>query len=357
MVFGDLDSQLKSDTATTGSTSSPAASPARPRPSTSGTASTSSSATSTTLSAIHQAHSELSTLWTEQKGRIITAWAELSIKELRVQKCKDAFAGLVPQTLQGQRDYPEVRRHFRALFPSVRLSQTTPVLIRPCSRSHSSVRTSSLPTRTSSTSSPPAPSVPPPSSPSTFDHVRASTVLKSRAPPPPPTSRYNYMAGPPPPRQPAEPPLSEYLQILETDGSPSYGEVVAFNRGNPTRLIEAQKKIEVGEACKLAEGELMLERQRILYTGALRAAKSLLELTEEDDEVDEDAVEEYEGRVKARDYAGREEYRIERVEETVKGFLGYAEDHLEFLRTDSECAWLFPPSFSFVTSRLHEKRY
>ncbi|GAA5909646.1 hypothetical protein JCM6882_008454 [Rhodosporidiobolus microsporus] len=232
--------------------------------------------------------------------------AEMAIGDVRKQKVKEALAGVVDlKTRDGQREYPELLSHTLSTGSNLLDLISARALRAPAAFAFH------------------------------LDHVRAQTVLKSRQPPPPPRSLYGYAA--PRASQTRVRPLSEYMQILELPDQPAYGEVVTFNAGNEQRQSDAKKKIERGEACTKEEGELMLERQRVLYLGALSAAQGLLALSEgEEDEVDEEAVEEYEARVKARDYAGREEFRLERVEETVKGFLGYAEDHLEFLRGDSE---------------------
>jgi hypothetical protein len=139
--------QLRSDSTTfhtAGSSPSPAPSPARPRPSTNP-----SSPLSSKLRAIHLAHSELSSLWAAKKGRIITAWADLSIKELRVQKCKEACNGLVPVGLEGQRDYPEVR--FLDVFFLSAVGSAKRLIRHYVVGTHSSVPTSSPPPPTSST--------------------------------------------------------------------------------------------------------------------------------------------------------------------------------------------------------------
>ncbi|GAA5864470.1 hypothetical protein JCM8547_005554 [Rhodosporidiobolus lusitaniae] len=259
------------------------------------------------LTAIHSAHSALSELWHTSRGKIITAWAEISIKDLRVQKCRDAFSGVLAPSLQSQRDSPELK-------PDT-LSQHSHLLDLISSRALRA--------------------------PSVFafhlDHVRAQTVLKSRQLPPLPTSSSRFpgftASSSYPPR---EKPIGEVMQILPMHGK-TYGHVTSVRKTDPTAQREATDTLSRGEACRIEESRLMLERQRVLYTGALRAARALVQLSEEGGgEVDEEAVEEYEGRVKSRDHAGREEYSIERVEETVRGFLGYAEDHLHCLREDVE---------------------
>ncbi|GAA5820289.1 hypothetical protein JCM11251_005559 [Rhodosporidiobolus azoricus] len=262
------------------------------------------------LNSIHSSHSTLASLWADpvKRGRIITTWAEMAIQDVRKQKVKEAFQGVVDlRTRDGQREYPELIL--------ATLSQHSNLLDLISCRALRN----------------------PPAFAFHLDHVRAQTVLKSRQPPPLPRSPlYGFGLRARPPPAPAPKPLHEFMQILELPDGPAYGEVVSFNAGNSQKQLDAKKMLEAGEACTMEEGNLMLERQRVLYLGALRAAQSLLSMNDEDDEVDEDAVEEYESRVKARDYAGREEFRLERVEQTVKGFLGYAEDHLDFLRNDSE---------------------
>ncbi|GAA5943802.1 hypothetical protein JCM10213_007721 [Rhodosporidiobolus nylandii] len=259
------------------------------------------------LAAIHESHASLRDLWANEKGKIITAWAECAIKDVRVAKVKEAFRGIEGFKVGGReegREFPELRPDTLATHSNLLdLISSRALRAPPAFAFH-------------------------------LDHVRAQTVLKSRQPPPPPRL-YGY--GVPRPAPAPQAPLSGYMQILERSSgdSATFGEVVTFNAGNSQKQHDAKKKIAHGEACTLAEGELMLQRQAVLYTGALNAARVLLQMNP-DGEVDEEAVEEYEARVKGRDYAGREEYRLERVEETVRGFLGYAEDHLEFLRTDSE---------------------
>lgn len=116
----------------------------------------------------------------------------------------------------------------------------------------------------------------------------------------------------------------------------SYGQVVDVDVSN-SEALEARKKIlEKGDACELEDGVAMLERQIQSYGAALRMAKLLVELGD-DGEVNQSSVDEYEGCVKNRDYTGRDEYSIQRVEQIVLSSKAYAEDHLEFLQTDPEC--------------------
>jgi hypothetical protein len=126
------------------------------------------------------------------------------------------------------------------------------------------------------------------------------------------------------------------MNILD-DERDLYGKITQTDPDSPEAKSACDRLFEVGEAVKVDVGEMMLERQRVLYVGALRAARVLLDLAGEDAEVDEEVVAEYEEQIKSREYAGREDYSLDRVEEIVRSSMAYSEDYYEFLRTDGEC--------------------
>ncbi|GAA6034043.1 hypothetical protein JCM8097_000664 [Rhodosporidiobolus ruineniae] len=278
-----LEKQLKGDLSTPApqlsrSTSSPSVVPA-PAPS-------ADSPLAEQLTAVHEAYGALTGLWANEKDRLITAWSDLAIKDVRKAKAKDVCEGVVEMgRLDVQREYPELRPDILATGSNLLDLISARALRDPATLAFH------------------------------LDHVRAATILKAREPAPPrlPSSLYGYTPAPAP--RP-EAPFSEYVQILPNPKA-AYGDVVTFNAGHAARLAEAKKAIENGEACKLAEGKLVLERQKVLYEVALRAAKMLQQLNP-DGEVDQEAVEVYEASVRGRDYAGRDEYDLDRVEETVK---------------------------------------
>lgn len=130
---------------------------------------------------------------------------------------------------------------------------------------------------------------------------------------------------------------SAIMNIIGDGNNDSYGKVRLVERGLSKFRRECDRLLEVGEAVRLEVGEVLLERQRVLYLAALRAAHSLIDLAGEDAEVDEEAVARYEDQPKAREYAGCEDYNLDRLEMTVRSSLAYSEDFYVSLRTDGEC--------------------
>jgi len=130
------------------------------------------------------------------------------------------------------------------------------------------------------------------------------------------------------------------MHVLD-DSSGLYGKITEIDPNSEASKATCDKLFDVGEAVKVDVGEVMLERQRVLYLGALRAAKVLLELAGEEPEIDQDVVTEYEETIKSREYAGREDYSLDRVEEIVNSSMAYSEDYYEFLRTDGECKFRY----------------
>lgn len=89
------------------------------------------------------------------------------------------------------------------------------------------------------------------------------------------------------------------MNILD-DERDLYGKITQTDPDSPEAKSACDRLFEVGEAVKVDVGEMMLERQRVLYVGALRAARVLLDLAGEDAEVDEEVVAEYEEQIKSR---------------------------------------------------------
>ena len=170
--------------------------------------------------------------------------------------------------------------------------------------------------------------------PATFAHqldaIRARTIVAARQPPPPAEVLFGIVPRPP------EEPVKAYMNILD-DGDDLYGQVIQVDLNSPESRSTCDRLLDIGEAVKAEVGEVMIERQRVLYVGALRAARVLLDLAGDDPEVDEEVVAEYEEQIKSREYAGREDYSLDRVEEIVRSSMAYSEDYYEFLRTDGEC--------------------
>ncbi|GAA6019940.1 hypothetical protein JCM10207_003344 [Rhodosporidiobolus poonsookiae] len=266
--------------------------------------STDSTSSSDPLTAVHSTHSALSSLWTRSSTRLITAWADTAIQSVRVQLVKQACAGVVDLSKRDvQRAYPE-------LVPST-LAHASNLLDLISARAIHPPQDMAL----------------------HLDVARARVALGLE-----PSSRSSRSsAAPGTKKEEGEGQVKEYMQLVELPTSVArYGDVVPIRSASEEKA--ARRLLERGEALLPREGTAVLERQRVLYTVALRAARALEALApaEHDEGVDEEAVERYEGRRKAREYVGRERYSAGKVEETVRSFLGYAEDHLEFLRTDSE---------------------
>ena len=167
-----------------------------------------------------------------------------------------------------------------------------------------------------------------------LDAIRARTVVASRRPPLSPSQLLGLAP------RPVDPPIKAYMHVLD-DSSNLYGKITEIDPNSEESKATCDKLFDVGEVVKVDVGEVMLERQRVLYLGALRAAKILLELAGEEPEIDQDVVTEYEETIKSREYAGREDYSLDRVEEIVNSSMAYSEDYYEFLRTDGECKLSF----------------
>ncbi|GAA6012809.1 hypothetical protein JCM10207_005368 [Rhodosporidiobolus poonsookiae] len=112
----------------------------------------------------------------------------------------------------------------------------------------------------------------------------------------------------------------------------TYGEVVSLD---PTSLADKElyaQRVRNNEACTVAEAEVLLERQRVLYLVALRAARLLF--TAHPTANDLTSTRNYRMDVIARRYAGRDGYKRDRVEVLAKELEQAASEDLETLKTD-----------------------
>ncbi|KAL8276873.1 hypothetical protein RQP46_010701 [Phenoliferia psychrophenolica] len=123
---------------------------------------------------------------------------------------------------------------------------------------------------------------------------------------------------------------STYISMLPSE----YGLVKAVNWSVRDEVKARQKSFDRGDACEREDGEAMLKRQVDYYAIALAVVKGLIESG--DGKVCEEVVEEHRRRQKSKVYAGKPTYSIELVEENVRSAKAYAEDHLDFLRTDPD---------------------
>lgn len=133
-----------------------------------------------------------------------------------------------------------------------------------------------------------------------------------------------------------------------------YGKPVDHHTETAAAATGTQQKILDGDACGIHEAVPMFERQVELYRVALQISKEMLLDTK--GEPDQELVQVYNEAVKNKVYAGRDgvrfvpssfvcrvltcatQYSTQRVSQTVVTARAYAEDHLDFIKEDPECA-------------------
>ncbi|GAA6022310.1 hypothetical protein JCM11491_005259 [Sporobolomyces phaffii] len=249
------------------------------------------------LTTIRASYRQLSQIWATKKSEMITAWMDLALRDVRRAKCRQAVDALMG--MGSLKDYPELRSGY--------LAQGNNILDLVSARALRDPATFAF----------------------HLDAIRARTIVAARRPPPHPAMLFFHET-----QRPEEPVIS-YMHILDQEAS-RYGTITRIDPDSADSIATRDRLLEVGEVVPADVGEVMLERQRVLYVGALQAARVLLDLAGEDAEVDTEVVAEYEEQIKSREYAGREDYSLDRVEEIVRSSLAYSEDYYESLRTDGE---------------------